>query len=66
LWALSLHLCAVGLTRPRRRKGPSSPHNALHRTSDTALARDLAYAFAAAQLRLDALFHSGIDPRNAS
>src|SRR6516165_114027 len=40
--------------------------NALHRTSaDTALARDLAYAFAATQMRLDALFKRGIDPRPA-
>src|SRR5262249_55604683 len=29
--------------------------------ADAALARDLAYAFAATQMRLDALFHSGID-----
>ena len=35
--------------------------NALHRTStDAALARDLAYAFAATQMRLDALFKRGI------
>src|SRR6516164_1269583 len=40
--------------------------NALHRTStDAALARDLAYAFAATQMRLDALFKRGIDPRPA-
>src|SRR5215471_4667681 len=40
--------------------------NALHRTSaDATLARDLAYAFAATQMRLDALFKRGIDPRPA-
>jgi len=40
--------------------------NALHRTSaDAALARDLPYAFAATQMRLDALFKRGIDPRPA-
>src|SRR5215471_17347373 len=38
--------------------------NALHRTSaDAALTRDLAHAFAGAQLRLDALFDGGIDFR---
>src|SRR5215469_15530449 len=38
--------------------------NALHRAgADAALARDLAYAFAGAQLRLDALFDGGIDFR---
>src|SRR6516165_570662 len=36
--------------------------NALYRASaDAQLTRDLAYAFAATQLRLDALFHSRID-----
>src|SRR6516225_6057799 len=38
--------------------------NALHRTSaNAALARDLAHAFAGAQLRLDTLFDGGIDFR---
>ena len=40
--------------------------NTLHRTSaDAALARDLAYAFATTQMRLDVLFKRGIDPRPA-
>ena len=38
--------------------------NALHRAgADAALARDLAHAFAGAQLRLDSLFDGGIDFR---
>ena len=40
--------------------------DALHRTgADAALTRDLAYAFAATQMHLDALFKRGIDPRPA-
>src|SRR6516165_7100468 len=40
--------------------------NALYRASaDAAFTRDLAYAFAATQMRLDALFKRGIDPRPA-
>src|SRR6516165_4215317 len=40
--------------------------NALHRAgADAALTRDLAYAFAATQMRLDVLFKRGIDPRPA-
>src|SRR6516225_1871271 len=38
--------------------------NALHRScADAALTRHLPYAFAATQMRLDALFKRGIDPR---
>jgi hypothetical protein len=38
--------------------------NALHGTSaDAALTRDLAYAFPATQMHLDALFERGINPR---
>jgi hypothetical protein len=33
------------------------------RDADAALARDLAHAFAATQMRLDALFKRGINPR---
>jgi hypothetical protein len=58
-------ICAVPASRSG--VGESAGHfllNALHRTSaDATLPRDLAYAFAATQMRLDALFKRGIDPR---
>jgi len=51
----------------RGRVGERAGHlllNALHCTSaDAALPRDLAYAFAATQMSLDAFFKRGIDPR---
>jgi hypothetical protein len=51
----------------RERAGERACHlllNALHRAGANAtLARDLAHAFAGAQLRLDALFDGGIDFR---
>src|SRR5215472_8518436 len=71
-----MSLFSVGFGRCRFTYAPSASRdraderafhlllNALHRTSaDAALTRDLADAFAATQLRLDALFHSRIDPR---
>jgi hypothetical protein len=59
--------CALSVSRDRAdERAFHLLLNALHRTSaDATLARDLAYAFAATQMRLDAHFKRGIDPRPA-
>jgi hypothetical protein len=60
-------ICARSASRGRAdERAFHLPLKALHRTSaDAALTRDLAYAFAATQMHLDALFKRGIDPRPA-
>ena len=53
-WAVH-HLCALGLTRSRRRKGRSFPADALDGpAADAKFASNLQDAFAGPQMRLDA------------